>query len=123
MRRADGREEVDVPLPTLDPVNARKPLCYDPARKKLITYDEIVSGREAIVPVDALSEPDLKTLVLARLRAGPDFHVRAMSGPAMSRDDVVRAVERDEPFGRDTLEGERIALRELLARIAGSLPG
>jgi hypothetical protein len=104
-------------LPRIDPENAKKPLCYDPERGSLVFYDEIVSGKAAIVPVESLSAAELKHLVIERQRRGPDYRVQAMSGPPMSRDDVIRAIEQDEEFGRITVEAERNYLRELLAEI------
>jgi hypothetical protein len=96
-------------------------VCYDPARKKAITYAEILSGKEKIVPIDSLSDDDLKRLVIERLRAGPDIKVQAISGKPYTREDLIQAIEEDQPFGRLTLEAEKAALRDLLARIqAGS---
>jgi hypothetical protein len=110
-----------MPLPKIDPSSQAKPLAYDPARKKFIYYDEIVSGREKIVPVDALSEADFKKLVVERLRAGPDFRMQAISGPPYGRDQVIAAIERDEPDGRMTLEAEKSYLIEFLAEIQENL--
>ncbi len=110
-----------MPLPVIDEQNRKKPLCYDPRRRKFIYYDDLVSRSEQVVPVDGLSQSDLKKLVAERLRAGPDFVVQAISGPPMNRDDVVRAVELDEPFGRVTLEAERSYLRDVLRQIEASL--
>jgi hypothetical protein len=104
-------------LPEVDAENQKKPLCYDPSRARFIYYQDIVSGKAEIVPVETLSEADFAKLVLERLRVGPDFTVQAMSGPPMSRDDVVRAVQRGEEFGRMTVDAERSYLREVLARI------
>ncbi|HOK76931.1 MAG TPA: hypothetical protein PLW35_04320 [Verrucomicrobiota bacterium] len=102
----------------LDP---KTPVCYDPVRKKAITYAELLSGKEQVVPIDSLSDDDLKRLVVERLRAGPDIKVQAISGRPYTREDLIKAIEEDQPFGRLTLEAERAALRDLLARIqAGS---
>ena len=109
-------------IPEPDEANRKKPLCYDPARRKFILFDDIVSGREKIVPLESLSQDDLKKLVIERHRAGPDYRVQADWGsPAQSRDDVVRAIERDEPFGRITVEAETSYLREYLATIQKDL--
>lgn len=104
-------------LPQMDEQNRKKPICYDASRNKFITFDAIVSGKEQIVPVDTLSEDDLKKLVIERHRVGPNYRVQAMSGPPLSRDDVVQAIEKDEPFGRMTLEAEKSYLRDLLSQI------
>lgn len=108
-------------LPKMDDANAKKPLGYDPTRKKFIYYNEIVAGKEKVVPVETLSEEDLKKLVIERHKVGPDYKVQAISGPPYSRDDVIRAIERDEPFGRMTLEAEKSSLHDLLAEIQRKL--
>lgn len=104
-------------MPKIEGPDRKKPLCYDPERGKFITYDEILSGREQIVPLERLSAEDLKRLVIERQRVGPDYRAQAMSGPLMSRDDVVEAILRDEPFGLATVEADFSHLRDLLAQI------
>ena len=107
-----------MPMPSMDSSSLKKPVCYDPERKKFIYIDEIESGKEMIIPVDSLSEQDFKKLVIARLRASPpDITVQAISGPPFSRDDIIRAIERDEPFGKMTLEGDRSYLRDFLNKL------
>jgi hypothetical protein len=110
-----------MPMPRIDQANRRKPLSYDPTRRKFIYYDDIVSGREKIVPIESLSEEDLKKLVLERLRAGPEFKGGPVSAPHFSREDVIRAIRQDEPFGRDHLEGEKLYLQESLTEIERNL--
>ncbi len=108
-------------MPKIDQANLAKPLGYDPVRGKFIYFDDIVSRREPIIPVDSLSEEDFRKLVIERQRAGPDYTVQAISGPAMRRDDVIRAIERGDKFGGATLEAERSALRDLLEEIRRNL--
>lgn len=110
-----------MPMPKIDAANAKKPLGYDAARKKYILLEDILSRNEAIIPVDSLSDEDFKNLVIKRQLAGPDYRVQSMSAPPMSRDDVVRAIEKEEPFGRMTLEAEKSHLRDLLAEIQRNL--
>ena len=110
-----------MPMPKIDPQNLKKPLCYDPERKKFILFGEIVSGEERIIPPDTLSEADLKRLVIERQRTGPDYKVQAISGSLLSRDDVIRAIEDDEFFGRITLEAEKSYLRDFLDEIQRNL--
>jgi hypothetical protein len=110
-----------MPIPEIDAANLKKPLCYDPEREQFIFFDEIVSGKEKIVSLDELSGADLKRLVVERQRAGPDYTVQAISGPPMSRDDVVRAIEQDEPFGSITLEAETSYLRWFLSEVEQAL--
>jgi len=110
-----------MPLPQIDERHRKRPLCYDPARDKFIYFDEIVSGEEKIIPVETLSEDELKKLVVERQRTAPDYTVQAISGPPFSRDDVIRAIEQDEPFGLVTLEAEKSYLHDLLAEIEQNL--
>lgn len=108
-------------MPQIEGPDRKKPLCYDPARRKFITFDEIVSGKEQVVPLERLSDEDLKLLVIERQRVGPDYRVQAMSGPLMSRDDVVEAIRRGEPFGLATIEADSSHLRDLLGQIKETL--
>lgn len=110
-----------MPMPNIDEPNLRKPLCYDPVRKKFILFEEIVSGKESIIPVESLTEGDFKKLVIERQRKGPDYKVQAMSGSPLSRDDVIHAIIEGESFGRMTLEAEKSALQDLLAEIRQNL--
>lgn len=111
-----------MPMPEMDEKSNKRPLCYDPSREKFIRFDDIVSGKEKIIPVDDLPEDDLKKLVIERWRGLPkDTTVQAISGPPFSRDDVIRAIEQNEPFGRMTLEAEKSYLRDLLDEIQRNL--
>jgi hypothetical protein len=110
-----------MPMPNINDADRKKPLCYDPNRKKFILFDEIISGEEEIIPIESLSEDDLKKLVLERHKAGPDYTVQAMSGPPMSRKDVVQAIEEDKPFGRVTIEAEKSYLMGFLSEIRENL--
>ena len=109
-------------MPEMDEQSRKRPLCYDLLREKFIRFDDIVSGEEKIISVDSLSDDDLKKLVIKRWQALPkDTTVQAISGPPFSRDDVIQAIEQDEPFGRMTLEAERSYLRDLLKEIRRNL--
>lgn len=108
-------------LPHIDEANRNKPLCLDPARGKFILFEELVARREEAVPVESLSEADLKRLVIERLRQGPDFRMQALSGGVQGRDELIHAIEADEPFGRMTVEAEKAYLQDLLAQIRGEL--
>jgi hypothetical protein len=111
-----------VPLPVIDAENRKKPLCYDPKRQKFILYDELLAGTEPIVPISSLGEDDVKKLVIERQRRGPDYDVQAITGPRMSRDDVIAAIERGDPAGMEALEADRAYLEYLLDQIAPYLP-
>jgi hypothetical protein len=108
-------------MPVIDGPNRRKPLCYDPLRKKFIYFDDILSGREAIILPSSLSEDDRKRLVIERHTVGPDYAAQAMSGPVMTRNDTVRAIESNDEIGRTTVEAEVSYLDELLAEIQKNL--
>jgi hypothetical protein len=112
-----------MPLPQIDPAHRDKPLTYDPSRNKFITFDEIVSGEEKIVPVDTLSDADVKKLVIERQLKGPDYTIRSISGEPLSRDAVVEAIEQDEPFGQVMVDAEKSYLQDFLKEIAQNLNG
>lgn len=44
-----------------------------------------------------------------------------MSGQLLRRDDVIRAIEQDDPFGQMTLQAEKSYLRDLLHEIQQNL--
>lgn len=108
-------------FPKIDDANRNKPLCLDVRRGKFILFDELVARKEGIIPVESLSQVELKRLVSERLRRGPDFRVQSMSGPPQTRDDVVRAIDADNAFGRMTVEAEKAYLQDLLAQIGAEL--
>lgn len=108
-------------MPKIEGPDRAKPLGYDPKRDKLITYDEILSGDEPIIPIDQLTEPERIHLVIARQRASLDYHAQAMSGFPMSRDEVIDAIRRGDDFGRATAEADLSHLRDLLAQIGSEL--
>ena len=109
-------------LPKIDDANRKKPLCYDPARGKFIYFDDIVSGREAIVPIESLSPQDQKKLVIERLRAGPESVVYpGFSGQPLTRNDQIKEITENTPFGQTSVEAETNYLRELLQQIRTGL--
>jgi hypothetical protein len=108
-------------LPAIEGQNLEKPLCYDPKRDKFIRFDEIVSGKEKIIPVEQLSQDDLQKLVIERQRRGPDYQVQVMNAPPKTRDDIIRAIENHDEIGRMTLEAETAYLKELLRQIQNHL--
>jgi hypothetical protein len=108
-------------MPRFDEAHRNKPIAFDPAREKFLLLDEIASGREPLVPLEVLSEPDFKRLVVERIRRDPSFAAQSMSGPIMTGEDAIRAIDRDEPFGRQTVEADRGYLRFLHQQIAAEL--
>lgn len=109
-------------LPKIDRHNLRKPLCYDPRRKKFITYREITTGKEKIVPLEKLSQEEMKMLVVERQLKGPDYTMQAISGMPYTRDDVVKSILKEDEVGQMTMEAELSMLKELLHQIEKNLP-
>ena len=109
-------------LPVIDRSNLRKPLCYDPQRKKFITYREITTGKEKIVPLEKLSQEEMKMLVVERQLKGPDYTMQAISGMPYTRDDVVKSILKEDEVGQMTMEAELSMLKELLHQIEKNLP-
>jgi hypothetical protein len=110
-----------MPSITVRDEDRNKPLCYDPERDMFITLDDILSGREMIIRPDSLSRDDRKRLVIRRQQTGPDYTVQSISGPPMTRDDVIEAILRDDEFGRMTVEAEISYLKDFLAGISPKL--
>lgn len=109
-------------LPKIDRHNLRKPLCYDPRRKKFITFREITTGKEKIVPLEKLSQEEMKMLVVERQLKGPDYTMQAISGMPYTRDDVVKSILKEDEVGQMTMEAELSMLKELLHQIEKNLP-
>ncbi len=108
-------------MPEIDEVNRKKPLCYDPKRHKFIFYNEIVDKIEDIILPSTLSKSDQKKLIIERQISGPDYKSQAMSGPAMNRNDFVKAIQNDEENGVIMVEAEISYLDELLEEIRQNL--
>ncbi len=108
-------------MPKIDRRSRKKPLCYDPGRKKFIFYREITSGKEKIFPLEKLSPEEKKMLVVERQQKGPDYTLRSISGRPYSRDEVVKAILAGEEVGRMTVEAEVSMLKDLLREIEKNL--
>jgi hypothetical protein len=108
-------------MPQLEGQNRLKPLSYDPKTGRFITYDEIISGRAKIVPLDQLSPEQLKNLVLQRQRVGPDYTMSDLNGRAVKRDEIVQQIINDTEFGRMVMKAEIAYLREFLNQIQQAL--
>jgi len=109
-------------LPKIDRRNLRQPLCYDPRRKKFITFREITSGKEKIIPLEKLSLEEMKMLVVERQLKGPDYTMQSISGMPFTRDDVVKSILKGDDIGKMTLEAEVSMLKDLLQTIEKNLP-
>lgn len=108
-------------LPEMDESSRNRPLSFCPTCNRYIYYDDIVSGTSAIVPLETLSEADLRKLVIKRYEALPkDMKVGPMA-QLYSPDEVIRMIEQDEPFGKMTVQAETSYLRSLLDQLAHEL--
>jgi hypothetical protein len=105
----------------MDRPSQKKPLCYDPVLDKFIYYQEIITGKEKIIPVDSLSDDDFKKLVIKRVRSGPEITGGPMTSPFHSRENTIKAIKDNTKFGQQTLEAEKSILRDLLAEIERNL--
>ncbi len=110
-----------MPFPIIDRPSQKKPLCYDPVRDKFIYYQEIITGKEKIIPVDSLSDDDFKKLVIKRVRSGPEVTGGPMTSPFHSRDDTINEIKNGTEFGQQTLLAEKAVLRDLLSEIERNL--
>ena len=108
-------------IPDIKGPDREKPLCYDPGRDKFILLDEIIKGEEQIVPLESLSESDLRKLVIERNRVGPDYKMQSISGPPFTRDDIVAEIEKETEFGKMTVQAEISYLKDLLKQIKEAL--
>jgi len=108
-------------MPKIDRRNLKKPLCYDPQRKKFIFYREIAAGREPIIMPELLTPEEQKLLVAERQRKGPDYTLRSISGRPYTRDEVVEAILTGTELGRMAVEAEVSMLKELLREIEKNL--
>jgi hypothetical protein len=98
-----------------------KPITIDPKTGRFITIDDIETRGVVPVPLDALSHDQLVRLVIERNRLGPDYTVQSISGPPLSRDQVMREIEAGTEFGRMAVQAELMALSELLDKIRAAL--
>lgn len=108
-------------LPELDEVSRLMPISYCPTCNRFIYYDDVVSGEQAIVPVDTLSKADQKRLVIKRYEVASDLPKSGpMSGPA-SPQEIISMIEKDEPIGTVTVEATISYLSGFLDDIASEL--
>ena len=108
-------------LPNIPASDSHKPLCYDPQRNLFITYDDILSGKEQIIPLKNLTHDQLKKLIIKRNQIGPDYKISSLNGQVYTRDDVVQAIEKESDFGKLSLNAEKSMLSDLLVDIQQSL--
>jgi hypothetical protein len=108
-------------LPEITGPDRQKPLCYDPERDKFIYFDDIITGKEKIVPLDKLNHEQLKKLVIERNQAGPDYTMQVLSGLKYTRDDVIKEIRKQSDFGKMSMQAEVSYLSDLLRQIDEAL--
>jgi hypothetical protein len=108
-------------LPDIQGINRKKPLCFDPSNDRFITFDDIVEGAEKIVPLDELTDEQLKRLVIERYRMEQSTTVQPLSGPGRKSGDVINEIESETEFGKMVVMAETRYLRELLKQISDAL--
>jgi hypothetical protein len=108
-------------LPQLDETSRKRPIGYCPTCNQFVYYDQVVSGQTQIIPLDTLSEDDLKKLVIERYRVlGQETRIGPMAS-LYSPEAIVRMIEEGEPFGLMTVQAETNYLRSFLDDLAHDL--
>lgn len=108
-------------LPKIEGPARNKPLSYDPVRDKFILYDDILSGKEKIVPLETLSYEQQKKLVLERNRVAPEYTIGIIAGGIYPKNEVIVAIENDTELGKTAIKAEIAYLSELLKQIEEAL--
>jgi hypothetical protein len=108
-------------IPKIEGPARNKPLSYDPMRDRFILYDDILSGKEKVVPVETLSYEQQKKLVLERNRAAPEYTIGTITGGIYPKKELIEAIESDTELGRTTIKAEIAYLSELLKQIQEAL--
>ena len=109
-------------LPEIKGSARRKPVCYDPEADQFVTIDDLEAGNAKIVPLDRLSNEQLKRLVIERNRVGEDYKVQMdWTVPPYSRNDVIQAIEADTEEGRVAVQADIAYLGDLLKKIEAAL--
>jgi len=109
-------------LPEIRGPARRKPVCYDPDTDHFITIDDLEAGRAKIVPLDHLSEEQLKRLVIERNRVGENYKVQMdWAAAPYSKEDIITAIEADTEEGRVAVQADVTYLGGLLKQIEAAL--
>ncbi len=102
-------------MPEIKGLARKKPVCYDPEKDSFITLDDLEANKAQIVPLDILTDEQLKRLVIERNRVGEDYKLQAdWSEPAQTPIDIIKQIENDTQLGRDTVEADINYLRNRL---------
>jgi hypothetical protein len=109
-------------LPEIKGLARKKPVCYEPQKDCFITIDDLDAGKAKIVPLDRLTDEQLKRLVIERNRVGEDYRVQNdWAAPPQSRDDVIKQIQADTESGRRAVQAEIMYLRDHLRDIEDAL--
>ncbi len=108
-------------LPDIKGPDRQKPLCYDPNRDLFIKFDDLITGKEQIVPIESLTHDQLKKLIVERNRVGPDYTMSTLTGKTYTRDDVIKEIIEQTDFGKMAVEAEAMHLSDLLKQIEEAL--
>jgi len=108
-------------LPDIKGANRLKPLGYDPKTQKYILYDDIISGKAEIVPLEKLTDEQLKNLIAERQRVGPDYTMANLNGEMRTRDEIVQEILNETDFGKMIIHAEKSYLTDFLKQIKAAL--
>jgi hypothetical protein len=109
-------------LPEIKGLARKKPVCYDPEKDRFITIDDLDTNKANIVPLNLLTDEQLKRLVIERNRAGEDYKVQTnWSEPPHSRNDIIKQIEDDTESGRMAVKAEIMYLHDHLRDIEDAL--
>jgi hypothetical protein len=108
-------------LPDIKGANRLKPLGYDPQTRKYILYDDIINGRAEIVPLNKLTDAQIKELVAERQRVGPDYTMANLKGEMRTRDEIVQEILNETDFGKMMVQAEKSYLSDFLKQIEAAL--
>ena len=98
-------------------LNRKKPVCYDPERDRFITIDDLDADREKLIPLERLTDEQLKRLVIERNRVGEDYSVETDWKRTRSRNEIVQEIEADTETGRMAVKAEIMYLKDHLRDI------
>ena len=109
-------------LPEIKGLIRKKPVCYDPKKNHFITIDDLEANKANIVPLELLTDEQLKRLVIERNRIGENYKIQTnWSEPPQSRNDIIKQIEDNTESGRMAVEAEIMYLRDHLKDIENAL--
>ncbi|APR76741.1 Hypothetical protein A7982_02088 [Minicystis rosea] len=94
------------------------PVSFSKRDGRALTIDDVIAGREEMIPIDALP-PDLRAdLVRRALARLADFHLGVAGAGALDRDHALAEIAHGTPAGRAAGNVVFAYLRDLAARAA-----